>query len=254
MYHPPACVVLRVKFVGWKGPVPCYSQFSRGRLPKWIGLKGIVLRLGGDPNQQSQGPTEQREIITVSDDTVLGETLLRTNPFITRNTCFILLEILDCALQSKVHQLIGTMQRMQRYSMPLATKSHSAREARKQRFCLRPTNSMVPALISPRSTALAVFKPMQSISSPQNEWNEAITLLCGLYLTTTTVSCKDQEPRVFQEMMQPAEARRIIKSLKSLFCCTRQTDPRPHPPTILRPFHLRTALDGDGHSPEIVPL
>ena len=51
---------------------------------------------------------------------------------------------------------------------------------------------LVPALISRRSTALADFKPIQSISSPQNEWSEAVTLLCGLYLATKLVKTMAQ--------------------------------------------------------------
>ena len=68
--------------------------------------------------------------------------------------------------------------------------------ARAAQLNLGRASFLVPALISQWSTALTVLKsvhkPIQSISSPQNKWSEAVTLLCGLYLATNLVKTMTQ--------------------------------------------------------------
>lgn len=63
--------------------------------------------------------------------------------------------------------------------------------ARAAQLSLGRASFLVPAVASQWSTALSVIKsvhkPIQPMSSPQNEWSEAATLLCGLYLATKLV-------------------------------------------------------------------
>ena len=57
-------------------------------------------------------------------------------------------------------------------------------------------SELVPALVTRPRADLAMFQPMPSRSSPQNEWSEAITLMCGLYLAMklvkTVAQCQPQ--------------------------------------------------------------
>ena len=51
----------------------------------------------------------------------------------------------------------------------------------------RRASELVTALVTRPGADLLISGPMPSRSSPQNEWSEAITLMCGLYLAMKLV-------------------------------------------------------------------